>query len=58
MAKRVKLYKQINKLIADFVPGVPYAHSTPAVAVQRRVHGYKPSPVGTESFYGVTVGGQ
>jgi len=57
-AKRVKLYKQINKLIADFVPGVPYAHSTPAVAVQRRVHGYKPSPVGTESFYGVTVGGQ
>jgi peptide/nickel transport system substrate-binding protein len=57
-ANRVKLYKQINKLIADFVPGVPYAHSTPAVAVQRRVHGYKPSPVGTESFYGVTVGGQ
>ncbi len=57
-AKRVKLYKQINKLIADFVPGVPYAYSTPAVAVQRRVHGYKPSPVGTESFYGVTVGGQ
>jgi peptide/nickel transport system substrate-binding protein len=57
-AKRIKLYKQINKLIADFVPGVPYAHSTPAVAVQRRVHGYKPSPVGTESFYGVTVGGQ
>jgi peptide/nickel transport system substrate-binding protein len=57
-ATRVKLYKQINKLIADFVPGVPYAHSTPAVAVQRRVKGYKPSPVGTESFYGVTVGGQ
>jgi peptide/nickel transport system substrate-binding protein len=57
-ATRVKLYKQINKLIADFVPGVPYAHSTPAVAVQRRVNGYKPSPVGTESFYGVTVGGQ
>jgi peptide/nickel transport system substrate-binding protein len=57
-AKRARMYKQINKLIADFVPGVPYAHSTPAVAVQRKVHGYKPSPVGTESFYGVTVGGQ
>jgi peptide/nickel transport system substrate-binding protein len=57
-AKRIKLYKQINRLIADFVPGVPYAHSTPAVGVEKRVNGYKPSPVGTESFYGVTVGGQ
>jgi peptide/nickel transport system substrate-binding protein len=57
-AKRVKLYKQINKLLADFVPAVPYAHSRPAVGVERRVQGYKASPVGTESFYGVTIGGQ
>jgi peptide/nickel transport system substrate-binding protein len=57
-AKRVKLYKQINKLIADFVPAVPYAHSRPGVGVERRVTGYKASPVGTESFYGVQVGGQ
>jgi peptide/nickel transport system substrate-binding protein len=56
--KRVTLYKRIAKLVADFVPAVPYAHSTPAVAVQRRVSGYKASPVGTESFYGVTIGGQ
>jgi peptide/nickel transport system substrate-binding protein len=57
-AKRVKLYKQINLMLAEFVPAVPYAHSTPAVAVERRVRGYKASPVGTESFYGVTIGGQ
>jgi peptide/nickel transport system substrate-binding protein len=57
-AKRVKLYKQINKLLADFVPAVPYAHSRPGVGVERRVQGYKASPVGTESFYGVTIGGQ
>jgi peptide/nickel transport system substrate-binding protein len=57
-AKRVKLYKQINKLIADFVPAVPYAHSRPGVGVERRVTGYKASPVGTESFYGVQLGGQ
>jgi peptide/nickel transport system substrate-binding protein len=57
-AKRVKLYKQINRLIADFVPAVPYAHSRPGVGVERRVTGYKASPVGTESFYGVQVGGQ
>jgi peptide/nickel transport system substrate-binding protein len=56
--KRVTLYKRIAKLVSDFVPAVPYAHSTPGVAVQRRVQGYKASPVGTESFYGVTIGGQ
>ena len=57
-AKRVALYKQINKLIAEFVPAVPYAHTTPAVAVERRVAGYIASPVGTERFDPVTVGGQ
>lgn len=57
-AKRIKLYKQINKLIAEFVPAVPYAHTTPAVAVERRVAGYIASPVGTERFDPVTVGGQ
>jgi peptide/nickel transport system substrate-binding protein len=56
--KRVALYKQINRRLADFVPAVPYAHSRPAVGVERRVQGYKASPVGTESFYGVTIGGQ
>lgn len=55
--KRVALYKRINRLIAEFIPAVPYAHSTPGVAVQRRVQGYKASPVGTESFYGVSIGG-
>jgi peptide/nickel transport system substrate-binding protein len=57
-AKRITLYKRINRLIAEFIPGVPYAHSTPGVAVERRVQGYKASPVGTESFYGVSIGGQ
>jgi peptide/nickel transport system substrate-binding protein len=57
-AKRIVLYKRINRLIAEFIPGVPYAHSTPGVAVERRVRNYKASPVGTERFYGVTIGGQ
>jgi peptide/nickel transport system substrate-binding protein len=56
--KRLKLYQEINRLLMEFLPAVPYAHSRPGVAVQRRVTGYKASPVGTESFYGVTVGGQ
>jgi len=57
-ARRVRMYKEANRLIMEFLPAVPYAHTTPAVATERRVTGYKPSPVGTESFYGVTVGGQ
>jgi peptide/nickel transport system substrate-binding protein len=57
-AKRITLYKQINRLIAEFIPGVPYAHSTPGVAVESRVRNYKASPVGTERFYGITIGGQ
>jgi peptide/nickel transport system substrate-binding protein len=57
-AKRITLYKRINRLIAEFIPGVPYAHSTPGVAVERRVRNYKASPVGTERFYGITIGGQ
>ena len=57
-AKRITLYKRINRLIAEFIPGVPYAHSTPGVAVESRVRNYKASPVGTERFYGITIGGQ
>ena len=55
---RLKLYQEINRLVMEFLPGVPYAHTRPGVGVQRRVSGYKASPVGTESFYGVTIGGQ
>jgi peptide/nickel transport system substrate-binding protein len=55
---RLKLYQEINRLLMEFLPAVPYAHTRPAVGVERRVSGYKASPVGTESFYGVSVGGQ
>src|SRR5919197_3430402 len=39
--KRIKLYQQANILIMKFLPGVPYAHSTPALAFQKKVKGYK-----------------
>ena len=29
----------------DFLPGVPYAHTEPALAFQPNVKGYVPSPV-------------
>jgi peptide/nickel transport system substrate-binding protein len=56
--KRVKLYQQANILIMKFLPGVPYAHSKPALAFQRNVNGYVPSPVGTDPFAGISIGGQ
>jgi peptide/nickel transport system substrate-binding protein len=56
--KRIKLYQQANILIMKFLPAVPYAHSKPALAFQKRVKGYVPSPVGTDPFDPVYFGGQ
>ena len=39
-----------------FLPGVPYAHTLPALAFKKGVKGYVPSPVSLESFATVTVG--
>jgi peptide/nickel transport system substrate-binding protein len=57
-AKRVALYKQANIMIMKYLPGVPYAHSKPALGFEKIVHGYVPSPVGTDPFLTVSVGGQ
>jgi peptide/nickel transport system substrate-binding protein len=48
--KRVQLYQQANQTIMEFLPGVPYAHSGPFVALAKNVQGYVPSPVTTELF--------
>jgi peptide/nickel transport system substrate-binding protein len=54
--KRTEDYKAANKLIMDFLPGVPYVHTQPALAFKKNVRGYVPSPVSLESFATVTVG--
>ena len=56
--KRVALYKQANVMIMKYLPAVPYAHSRPALGFQKRVSGYVASPVGTDPFASVSVGGQ
>ncbi len=48
-------YQQINKMISDFVPGVPLTHSPPFLAFGKGVQGYQPSPVQDEVWNGVTV---
>lgn len=56
--KRDALYRQANRLIMQILPGVPYAHTRPALGFQRTVRGYVPSPIGTDLFKPVFIGGQ
>ena len=51
---RTGLYEEANRLIMDWLPGVPYAHSKPALAFKAGIEGYEPSPVSLESFATVT----
>jgi peptide/nickel transport system substrate-binding protein len=48
--KRASLYQEANRLIMDFLPGVPYVHTKPALAFAKNVRGYVPSPVSLEPF--------
>lgn len=50
LAKRAAMYRQANNMIMNFLPGVPYAHTKPALAFQKNVVGYIPSPVSLEPF--------
>ncbi|MGH3091956.1 MAG: ABC transporter substrate-binding protein [Gaiellaceae bacterium] len=52
---REGLYQEANRLIMDFLPGVPYVHTSPALAFAANIQGYVPSPVSLESFATVTI---
>jgi peptide/nickel transport system substrate-binding protein len=54
-AKREEIYKEANKAIMEWLPGVPYAHSQPALAFAANVKGYEPSPTTNESFASVSI---
>jgi peptide/nickel transport system substrate-binding protein len=53
--KRQTEYEQANRLIMKFLPGVPYVHTSPALAFQKNIVGYKPSPVSLEPFALVSI---
>jgi peptide/nickel transport system substrate-binding protein len=40
----------------EFLPGVPYAHSEPALGFRADVQGYVPSPTTNEEFASVSFG--
>ncbi len=52
---RIALYQEANRMIADFIPGVPYVHTKPALAFAANVQGYEPSPVSLEPFAVVSI---
>jgi peptide/nickel transport system substrate-binding protein len=54
-AAREALYQDANRAIMDFLPGIPYAHTKPALAFTADVEGYVPSPVSLEAFSSVTM---
>jgi peptide/nickel transport system substrate-binding protein len=56
LATRTKLYQQANNMIMNFLPGVPYVHTSPALAFQKNVNGYVPSPVDIQFFSSVSIG--
>ena len=56
IAKRTALYQQASIQVMKFLPVVPYVHSRPALAFQKRINGYVPSPVSLEPFSLVTIG--
>jgi peptide/nickel transport system substrate-binding protein len=56
-SKRETLYQDANREIMTELPGVPYAHSRPALAFDAGVKGYVASPTTNELFSTVTIQG-
>ena len=54
---RTAKYEDCNRLLMDFLPGLPYVHTKPALAFTANVTGYQTSPVSLEPFSVVTVEG-
>jgi peptide/nickel transport system substrate-binding protein len=52
---RTKLYEEANNKIMEFLPGLPYVHTSPRIAFAEGISGYEPSPVSIEEFALVSI---
>jgi peptide/nickel transport system substrate-binding protein len=52
---RTEMYQEANRLIMDYLPGVPISHSPPALVVAENVQGLEPSPLTAEVFSTVSL---
>ena len=50
-------YEEANRAIMEWLPGVPYVHTEPALAFNANVKGYVPSPISLEPFALVSLEG-
>ncbi|MFI6478167.1 ABC transporter substrate-binding protein [Nonomuraea sp. NPDC050663] len=55
-AKRTTLYQEANKLIMDFLPGLPYVHNKSFVGLGKDVQGFLTDPLSNENFSLVSRG--
>jgi peptide/nickel transport system substrate-binding protein len=53
-AKRAQMYSQVEKIAFDEAVRIPVVHSEPLLAQRSNIDGWQPSPLGSESFAGVT----
>ncbi|RCK68100.1 ABC transporter substrate-binding protein [Desertihabitans brevis] len=53
--EQIPAYQEINRTIAEFVPGVPLAHPAPSLAFSENVQGYVASPVQDEVWNTVSI---
>lgn len=53
--KRARLYEEAQKIFKENVPWVTLAHAKVFRAMRKNVEGFKMSPFGTDSFYGVSL---
>ncbi|WP_026212477.1 ABC transporter substrate-binding protein [Longispora albida] len=49
--KRIAQYKEINKQLMEFLPGLPLSSSPPSLAFAKNVTGVKASPLTDEKFF-------
>ncbi len=57
LAARTALYQEANRLIADWIPGVPYVHTIAGLGVRGERHRLRPEPgVAGEEFDTVSFG--
>jgi peptide/nickel transport system substrate-binding protein len=56
-AEREPIYQEAAQLIYEYVPGVPFVHNKPLLAMKSDVTGYIPSPVSLEDFSLVDIEG-
>jgi peptide/nickel transport system substrate-binding protein len=55
-AQRNAAYEEVNqKIMEEYLPGLPISHSPPALVVSEKVKGLVASPLTAETFASVTV---